>query len=81
MAQPFSQVPSHGAIPVGKVQPAPTAVPYNAVAPAPSMAWDVLVVDGVPDGYVLVTQAAAAEGVAWVSPGSASLPSARRTWS
>ena len=73
MSQPFSQQPGHGAIPVGKQEPQPAAVPYNAQAPASAWQWDTLPAST--DGYVLTCSAAAAEGVAWVSPSSASLPS------
>ncbi len=73
MSQPFSQQPGHGAIPVGKQEPQPAAVPYNAQAPASALQWDTLPAST--DGYVLTCSAAAAEGVAWVSPSSASLPS------
>jgi hypothetical protein len=60
---------------VGRQEPQPAGIAYNAQAPAPALQWDVLVTDGSPDGYVLVTQSSAAEGVAWISPSSASLPS------
>ena len=66
---------SHGSIPVGKNPPAPTAAPpYNTQSPNLPMEWGVLAGPTV-DGYVLVAQSSTPEGVAWVSPGSASLPS------
>lgn len=65
---------SHGALVVGKQMPAQTGAPIQSVnAPTPGLDWDALPAST--DGYVLVCQASAAEGVAWVSPSSASLPS------